>query len=83
MKKYSITVRSKSKASKINRKIDNMSPWGKEAIFDGCPLHVGINYTSEPLVYECAKSMELNCGGIVAETMGKEFNLRNEEAAPF
>lgn len=78
MEKYSITVCSKSKASKINGKIDNLSPWDKEDNFDGCPLHVGINYTSEPLVYECAKSMEFHCGGIVTETMGKEFDLRKE-----
>lgn len=52
MEKYSITVPSELKALKINRMIENHSPWDA---FGDYPLHAGINYTSDPLVYECAK----------------------------
>ena len=77
MEKYSITVPSGVKALKINRMIENHSPW--DAIVD-YPLHVGINYTSEPLVYECAKKMMEIMGNnfVRVEPMGKDFVLRKE-----
>lgn len=79
MKKYSITVSTEFKALKINRMIENRSQWDKEPVFEGYPLHAGINYTTDPLVYECAKKMESLRHDIVwAEPIGKDFDIRNE-----
>lgn len=69
MKKYIITVSSELKALKINRMIENRSQWDIEPIFDGYPLHAGINYTSEPMVYECANEYAKNHKGVRAKSI--------------
>lgn len=80
MKKYIITVSSELKALKINKMIENRSQWDIEPIFDGYPLHAGINYTSEPMVYECANEYAKNHNGVRVEMMpyGKKFVLSRE-----
>lgn len=80
MEKCSITLPSRVKALNINRMIENRSQWDKEPVLDGYPLHAGINYTSDPLVYECAKKMMESMGNnfVRVEPMSKKFNLRNE-----
>lgn len=80
MEKYSITLPSRVKALKINRMIENRSQWDIEPIFDGYPLHAGINYTSEPIVYECANEYAKNHKGVRVEMMpyGKKFVLSRE-----
>lgn len=80
MEKYSITLPSRVKALKINRMIENRSQWDIEPIFDGYPLHAGINYTSEPIVYECANEYAKNHKGVRVEMMpyGKKFVLSCE-----
>jgi hypothetical protein len=80
MKKYIITVSSELKALKINKMIENRSQWDIEPIFDGYPLHAGINYTSEPMVYECANEYAKNHKGARVEMMpyGKKCVLSRE-----
>ena len=45
--------------------------------FDGYPLHVGVNYTSDPFVLRCVEE-DGEWAGIRIQPMSKEFNLRNE-----
>lgn len=78
MEKYSITVYTKLDAFLINRMIENRSQWDAEPVFDGYPLHAGINYTSDPLVYECAKKLESEWESVSVELSGKDFDLRKE-----
>lgn len=69
MEKYSITVYSEGAACLINNMLSG---------YRGIELNVGVNYTSDSLVYECAKRLEGYGDGIVTDTMGKEFDLRKE-----
>ena len=77
MEKYSITVSTQADACYINKMIENRSQWDKEPIFDGYPLHVGVNYTSDPFVRRCVEE-DGGWAGIRIEPVSKKFNLRNE-----
>ena len=69
MEKYSITVYSDAVACLANNMLRG---------YHGKELHAGVNYTSDSLVYECAKRLEGQNVGIVTDAMGKEFDLRKE-----
>lgn len=69
MKKYSITVSSEEAARLINNMLGD---------YREIELHVGVNYTSDSRVYECAKRLEAYGDEFVTGTMGKDFNLRKE-----
>ena len=77
MEKYSITVSTQADACYINNMIENRLKWDKEPIFDGYPLHVGVNYTSNPFVRRCVEE-DGGWAGIRIEPVSKKFNLRNE-----
>lgn len=69
MKKHSITVSSEEAARLINNMLGD---------YREIELHVGVNYTSDSRVYECAKRLEAYGDEFVTGTMGKDFNLRKE-----
>lgn len=76
MEKYSITVYSEADACFARNMFIRSFPSGK--LFRMPELHVGVNYTSDSQVYECAKRIEGQYGGIIVEPMGKKFDLRKE-----
>ena len=77
MKKYSITVSTQADACYMNNMIAQRGKRFVKLDFDGYPLHVGVNYTSDPFVRRCVDE-DGEWAGIRIEPMSKKFNLRNE-----
>ena len=50
MEKYSITVSTQADACYMNNMIAQRGKRFAKLDFDGYPLHVGVNYTSDPFV---------------------------------
>ena len=86
MEKYSITVSTQADACFMNEMIEQMVSkkiFRKEFVgftlldVEGYPLHVGVNYTSDPFVRRCVDE-DGGWAWIRIEPMSKKFNLRKE-----
>ena len=86
MEQYSMTGSTHADACFMNELIEQMVSkkiFRKEFVgftlldVEGYPLHVGVNYTSDPFVRRCVDE-DGGWAGIRIEPMSKKFNLRNE-----
>ena len=76
MEKYSLTVLSREAADLLNNMTLHRCPFYKIAEIH--LLNTGVNYTSDSLIYECAKELESYSSVVRIELAEKKFNLRNE-----